>query len=64
MNSVRFDALNKLAAANNSVKDSIDFSSIEQFAQNVFNEVALKRSLNEQAYNEFSKANFKGLKIS
>lgn len=63
MNSIRFDALNKLAKTKAKISDA-DYSITPQYAQNVFNDIVLQRSLNQQAYDEISKAIFKGTKIS
>ena len=63
MNSIRFDALNKLAKTKAKISDA-DYSKTPQYAQNVFNDIVLQRSLNQQAYDEISKAIFKGTKIS
>ena len=63
MNSLRFEALNSLVK-NNTLNVSVESDSEAQFAQNVFNDLALQRSLNQQAYDEISKAIFKGSKIS
>jgi len=63
MNSIRFDALNKLAKTKAKISDA-EYSTSPQYAQNVFNDIVLQRSLNQQAYNEVSKAIFKGTKIS
>ena len=63
MNSLRFEALNSLVK-NNTLNVSVESDSEAQFAQNVFNDLALQRSMNQQAYDEISKAIFKGSKIS
>ena len=63
MNSLRFEALNSLVK-NNAQNEPLVSDSEAQFAQNVFNDLALQRSLNQQAYDEISKAIFKGSKIS
>ena len=63
MNSIRFKALNKLVNRKANITDT-DHSVAPQFAKNVFNDIVLQRSLNQQAYDEVSKAIFKGTKIS
>ena len=63
MNSLRFEALNSLAK-NNRPSTSQEYSSENKYAQNVFNDMALQKSLNKEAYDEISKAIFKGSKIS
>jgi len=63
MNSLRFEALNSLAK-NNRPSTFQEYSSENQYAQNVFNDMALQKSLNKEAYDEISKAIFKGSKIS
>ncbi|MDG2492612.1 MAG: glutamine synthetase III [Flavobacteriaceae bacterium] len=63
MNSLRFEALNGLFN-NNSKKTSFVYDTEAEFAQNVFNDLALQKSLNQDAYQEISKAIFKGTKIS
>jgi len=63
MNSLRFEALNSLAKNNRPIT-SQEFTSETQYAQNVFNDLALQKSLNKEAYDEISKVIFKGSKIS
>tara|TARA_B100000767_G_scaffold266730_1_gene284525 strand:+ start:1577 stop:3763 length:2187 start_codon:yes stop_codon:yes gene_type:complete len=63
MNSLRFEALNSLVK-NNQTIDSPDYGFEANYAQNVFNDLALQRSLNQEAYNDISKAIFKGSKIT
>mgnify|MGYP003684180527 FL=1 len=63
MNSLRFEALNGLFN-NNSKKTSFVYDTEAEFAQNVFNDLAFQKSLNQDAYQEISKAIFKGTKIS
>ena len=63
MNSLRFEALNSLAK-NNRPSTFQEYSSENHYAQNVFNDMALQKSLNKEAYDEISKAIFKGSKIS
>ena len=63
MNSIRFEALSKLVNRKANISET-DHSVAPQFAENVFNDIVLQRSLNQEAYNEVSKAIFKGTKIS
>ena len=63
MNSIRFEALSKLVNRKTNISEA-DQSVVPQFAKNVFNDIVLQRSLNQEAYNEVSKAIFKGTKIS
>ena len=51
MNSLRFEALNSLVK-NSTLNVSVESDPEAQFAQNVFNDLALQRSLNQQAYDE------------
>ena len=63
MNSLRFEALSSLVKNNNPMVET-GIESEAQFAQNVFNDLALQRSLDKKAYEEITKAIFKGSKIS
>lgn len=63
MNSLRFEALSSLVKNNNPLVET-GIESEAQFAQNVFNDLALQRSLDKKAYEEITKAIFKGSKIS